>query len=482
MTSHTSSEGNCQCGPGYSSPEEAMRGPKEKILYVVCIRPNGKENGLPDYLATVDVDPSSPTYSQIIHRTFATHTGDELHHMGWNTCSSCHGEPDKTRNRLVLPSLNSDRIYILSTDEERAPKIHKVIEPEEVHAQNVSFPHTTHCLPSGEVMISTLGDAEGDNKGDFLLIDSKTWTVTGTWTKGDKLAKYGYDFWYQPHHDVMISTEWAAPESIKKGPGGSGDPNAIGKAVNFYRWSTRELIQTVDLGHEGVTPLEVRFLHDPLESQGYFGCCVSSNVFWFYKREDGTWATEKVIDVPSKKVEGFVWENLPGMVSDILISMDDRFIYFSNWLHGDVRQYDISNRRHPKLVGQVFIGGKIHKGSDLKVIEDPELKERPEELIVKGVKVKGGAQMLQLSLDGTRLYVTTSLYSLWDKTLYPDLIEHGSVLLKINVDTVNGGLTVDPDFIVNFGNEPNGPSLAHECRYPGGDCTSDIFLAECTRL
>lgn len=40
----------------------------------------------------------------------------------------------------------------------------------------------------------------------------------------------------------------------------------------------------------------------------------------------------------------------------------------------------------------------------------------------KGKQVAGGPQMIQLSLDGTRLYVTTSLYSAWDKQFYPDLI------------------------------------------------------------
>lgn len=29
--------------------------------------------------------------------------------------------------------------------------------------------------------------------------------------------------------------------------------------------------------------------------------------------------------------------------------------------------------------------------------------------------------MLQLSLDGLRLYVTTSLYSGWDRQFYPDM-------------------------------------------------------------
>ncbi|CAB0002019.1 unnamed protein product [Nesidiocoris tenuis] len=380
----------CGCGPGYATPAQAMLGPREKILYVVCIRPNSKVTGLPDYLATIDVDPESPTYSQVIHRTYALHPGDELHHMGWNTCSSCFGDASQKRNRLILPSLNSDRIYVLDTSDERAPKIHKVIEPEEMHNHNVSFPHTTHCLPSGEVMISTLGDAQGEAVGDFVLIDSTTWTIKGTWTKGEEKAKFGYDFWYQPHHDAMVSTEWAAPKTIKAG-------------LDFKKQS---------------------------------------------------------------------------LISDILISMDDRFLYFNNFLHGDVRQYDISDRRHPKLVGQVFVGGKLHLGSEIKVIEDPELKEPPEECIIKGVKVKGGAQMMQLSLDGKRLYVTNSLYTPWDAVLYPDLASHGCALVKIDVDTDKGGLRIDKDFLVNFGAEPGGPSFAHECRYPGGDCTSDIFLPQ----
>jgi len=42
-----------------------------------------------------------------------------------------------------------------------------------------------------------------------------------------------------------------------------------------------------------------------------------------------------------------------GLITDCLISLDDRYLYFSNWLHGDVRQYDITDTANPKLVGQV---------------------------------------------------------------------------------------------------------------------------------
>ena len=51
------------CGPGYATPKEAFHfSPREKILYIPCIIP---DKDRPDYLSTVDVDPESPTYSQV---------------------------------------------------------------------------------------------------------------------------------------------------------------------------------------------------------------------------------------------------------------------------------------------------------------------------------------------------------------------------------------------------------------------------------
>lgn len=61
------------------------------------------------------------------------------------------------------------------------------------------------------------------------------------------------------------------------------------------------------------------------------------------------------------------------MITDILISLDDKFLFFSNWLHGDVRQYDITNTSKPRLVGQVFLGGSILKGGLKTVVKDSEL-------------------------------------------------------------------------------------------------------------
>ena len=85
--------------------------------------------------------------------------------------------------------------------------------------------------------------------------------------------------------------------------------------------------------------------------------------------------------------------------------------------------------------------------------------------------LNGGAQMLQLSFDGRRLYVTNSLYSTWDNQFYPEL---RSWLLRIDCDP-SGGMEIDHDFFVDFHDRPGGPARAHEVRLQNGDCTTEIF-------
>ena len=41
-----------------------MHGPREKLVYLPCIQGNPGVDK-PDYLATVDVDPQSPSYSKV---------------------------------------------------------------------------------------------------------------------------------------------------------------------------------------------------------------------------------------------------------------------------------------------------------------------------------------------------------------------------------------------------------------------------------
>ncbi len=101
--------------PGYASPQEALKAPREKYLFVACTYAN---TGIkqPDYLAVIDADPKSPTYSQVVQRLSMPNVGDELHHFGWNICSSCHGRPGD-RRFLIVPGLASGRIHIIDAKE-----------------------------------------------------------------------------------------------------------------------------------------------------------------------------------------------------------------------------------------------------------------------------------------------------------------------------------------------------------------------------
>ena len=445
------------CGPGYASPEAATKAEREKVLYTIALY-TGTGIEQPDYLATVDVDPNSPTYSQVIHRLPMPYIGDELHHFGWNACSSCHGDASKSRRFMVIPGQRSSRIHIVDTADAKAPKLHKVIEPEEIKEKtNLTAPHTVHCLADGHVMISMLGDSEGNGPGGFLLLD-ENFDIAGRWEHKADGMRFNYDFWYQPRHNIMVSSEWGAPKTYYPGfdlkDVAAGN---YGSQLHFWDWSKHEIIQSFDLGDEGLIPLEVRFHHNPDSTHGFVGAALSSNV-WHWHKPNGHWQVEKVIDVPSVEVEGWPIP-VPSLITDILLSMDDRYVYFSNWLHGDIRQYDISNPSDPKLTGQVWLGGLLGKSEES-----------------KGKKLAGGPQMLQLSLDGKRLYVTNSLFSSWDNQFYPDLSKAGSYLLQIDCDTENGGLKINENFYIDFGKEPAGPSRAHEMRYPGGDCTSDIWI------
>lgn len=460
---------------GYNSPLEAFNsGQKEKLAYVTCISAKWKTNNKPDFVATIDLNPASPTYSKIIHKLEMPTLGDELHHTGWNACSSCK-DCSIRRRFLIAPGINSDRIYIIDVaSNPRSPKIHKVVETQQLHGTGKSSaPHTVHCLPNGDILISCLGNEHGAAKGTFIVLEQGTFNVKGTWQQESDSIEYNYDYWYQPRHNIMVSTEWAAPNTFRKGFFMEDVlKGRYGHSINFWDWNQKKRIQKIDFGNEGLIPLEVRFHHNPASDVGYVGCALSSTVFQFHKHGD-SWTSHLVARIPPKKVQNWVLPEMPGLITDILISLDDRYLYISNWLHGDIRQYDISDSNNVRQVGQVFIGGSICKDGNVVVTEDTELEEQPVRPVVKGKPVRGSPQMLQLSLDGKRLYVTNSLFSSWDEQFYPDNVEKGSMMFLVHVNTECGGLTLDSNFLIDFGQEGN--YLAHEMRFPNGDCTSDIW-------
>ena len=142
---------------------------------------------------------------------------------------------------------------------------------------------------------------------------------------------------------------------------------------------------------------------------------------------------------------------VPPLVTDIDLSLDDKFLYVSAWGIGEMHQYDVSDPFAPKLTGKIEIGGIVNKKGHPK---------RPGALL-------GGPQMVEISRDGRRVYFTNSLYSTWDDQFYPDKLE--GWMVKANADST-GGLEIDPEFFIHFGE-----TRSHQIRLEGGDSSTDTF-------
>src|SRR2546427_12455967 len=135
----------------YPSPRLAMQAPPEKHAFVAALNPPGGK--LNDALLVVDVDPDSRNYGQQVGKVTMPEFGDELHHFGWNACSSAlcpyAPHPHVERRYPIGPGLAPSRRHIIVTKPDaRKPARGKTIETEELFARcKSSPPHTIQCGP-----------------------------------------------------------------------------------------------------------------------------------------------------------------------------------------------------------------------------------------------------------------------------------------------------------------------------------------------
>lgn len=449
----------------YRSPSDAMAAPAETLAYVALLDP--------DAMAVVDVDPHSPSYSSVVGKWDAPHHDepDEFHHFGWDICSSAlggghAGHHDMDRRHLVVPGLRSSRMYILDTQPDpRAPHLVHTVEPDEVMGKgSYSRPHTIHCGPDG-LFVSALGAGSvdgNDGPGGIFTLDHSDFSVTGQWEADRGSQWLAYDFWWHMAAGVLISSEWGRPEILENGV----VPEALlgreyGHRLHFFDLATRTHVQEIDLGDQYQMALEVRPAHDPNAMYGFLGVVIDvtdlSGSVWTWFRDGDTWKAEKTITIPAVPLPADQLPPLlagfgaaPPVITDIGLSLDDRFLYVACWGTGEIRQYDVTDPRHPVLTGTVTVGGI------------PGHVDHP-----SGHPWAGGPQMVEISRDGRRVYSTNSLYAAWDLQFYPDGVP--GQMLKADVDAA-GGLSLDPDFYVEFPGH-----RSHQVRLEGGDCSTDSF-------
>ena len=135
-----------------------------------------------------------------------------------------------------------------------------------------------------------------------------------------------------------------------------------------------------------------------------------------WHRDKGDWAVRKIIDIPAEPADPALlppalkaFKAVPPLVTEIALSTDDKYLYAACFGTGELRQYDVSDPFSPKFIGSVRFGGIATHAPH-----------------PKGGPLNGGTQMLEISRDGRRIYVTNSLYGAWDKAFYPEGIPDAS--------------------------------------------------------
>ena len=205
----------------------------------------------------------------------------------------------------------------------------------------------------------------------------------------------------------------------------------------------------------------------PRRDLGFVGVVIStadlSASVWRWRREGSDWTAHKVITIPAKPVNPAdlppalkPFAAVPPLITDIDLSVDDRMLYVSCWGIGELKQYDVSDPAAPREVGSIHLGGIVRRTAH------PSAPEK---------RLTGGPQMVEVSRDGRRIYLTNSLYGAWDEQFYPEGV--GGWLAKIDTDPVTGGLSLDERFF------PRGEDFqglrVHQVRLQGGDASSDSY-------
>ncbi len=345
-----------------------------------------------DFLAVVDADPKSAQYGKVIATASTNSSANEAHHFGYTADAG----------RIFGAGMFTNKLFIFDVKTDpRKPTLLKTVD---LDPTGYSGPHTMYAIPGG-MLIAMLGKVGGGGPGALIQVDDdgafkQAWPVT----KPDGSPGYMYDVGIKPEMNRMITSSWAHPGHIKAGD----HPAHSGKDVVVWDWKAKKVLQVQETD---LAPLEVRWLHGPEATSGYTNACFGNSIwYWEDANKDGTLEFSRVVQLPEN--------SLP---ADMRVSYDNKFLYVSLWGAGKVVQYDISMPKSPKVVSEVAVA-------------------QP--------------NMMRITTDNTRLYVTNSLLS----SLDGDKVKFGAWV----IDLTPTGMKINEAFKPDFASFASGPAGAHD--------------------
>jgi len=379
-------------------PWREPAGFSDESVFVHNLKPGQRESLL--YVWTSDADAKDPDFVSVIDADPASPTYASVvatAPTGSPANEAHHFGYTGDADRIFAGGLFTNRLFIydVKTDP-RHPTLVRTV-PDLAATTGYSGPHTFYAVPGG-VMIAMLGGKDGGAPGGLVTLDND-----GKFVRALAAPDYMYDVGVKPSLNLMVSSSWAHPHSIMKG---MAPMEQVGDEVVAWDFSTGKVLQ---VEHLDKAPLEIRWLHAPRARGGFVNCTFGNSVWYWDVAKDGKLAFTKAIQL----ADG----SLP---ADMRISYDDKFLFVSLFGGNAVHQYDIANPLKPTLVSTVTV---------------PQ------------------AQMMKLTPDNQRLYISNSLLSNLD----------GKVPYRVRLINVGAsGMSLDPKFDVDFEHLPTGQGRPHD--------------------
>jgi selenium-binding protein 1 len=358
------------------SPYMAKIVGQEDFVYVWSLGIDGVGDGQ-DKLVTVDVNPKSPKYGQVVSQV-SVGGRNEAHHAGYTD----------DRRFLWATTLDTSKIFIFDVYTDPAnPKLVRTIDDFVDKSGGVAGPHTNYALP-GRMLLTGLSNRNGTgptamveytNDGEYVTTH---WMPTakalgGAVKTGQFADGYGYDVRALPRLNLMVTSSFAGKDNYMRNLGKlMADPEAMkhfGNTVVTWDLHSRQPKKIFDVPG---APLEIRCAWGPNHNYCFTSTALTAKIWLIYLDDQGEWQAKAVADIGDAS-------KIPLPV-DISISSNDDLLWVDSWNDGMTRLYDITNPHAPKQVFEQKIGEQVN--------------------------------MVSESWDGKRLYFTSSLLTNWDKT------------------------------------------------------------------
>jgi selenium-binding protein 1 len=359
------------CQSPYMTPIKGQ----EDFVYVWTLGMKGVGDES-DKLVTVDVRPGSTTYGKVIS-TYSVGGQHEAHHSGLSD----------DRRTLWAGTLDDSQLYLFDIASDPAkPRLKKHITDFVEASGGATGPHTVFALP-GRVLITATSNnrdhggrsalVEYTNDGDYI---ATYWIPTPENMQGatgkENADGYNYDVRALPRKNVMLTSSWTGWSNYMRDANEvMNDPEAMkrfGNSVTVWNLHTRQPLKVLRVPG---APLEIRWALKEDHNYAFTHASLTSKLWLIYEDEHGEWQAKEVATVGDP-----AHPTLPG---SLMITNDDKYLWWQGIADGTARLLDISDPFHPREIYSKKIGSQINMGST--------------------------------SWDGSRLYFTSSALSHWDR-------------------------------------------------------------------